>query len=125
MLYKFSPVFINPLSNAVLCVHLQKCLSLVTYNTKAAPHGHETRIALYSIDCVRKLLLNHCLNSEALFERLDEAREAEMKDDEDFWQPPASLNHLSLQGQESAGTKKPNEETSRSQTTPLELPKYV
>jgi len=85
MLYKFSPVNITPLTNAILCANLEKSMTLVNYNRKNSLYEHQTKIALYSIDCVRKLLLNHHVNNEFIFERLDEAREAEMKGDEDFW----------------------------------------
>jgi hypothetical protein len=44
-----------------------------------------TRIALYSIDCVRKLLINHRCFDPIVFDRLDEARAAEMKHEDDFW----------------------------------------
>lgn len=47
---------------------------------------HQRKFALYSIDCMRKLLLNHRINNEWIFERLDEARAAEMKNDDDFWE---------------------------------------
>jgi hypothetical protein len=86
MLYKFSPVYITPLTNAILCANLEKSMILVNYNTKNSFHEYQRKIALYSIDCVRKLLLNHHFNNEFIFERLDEAREAEMKDDQDFWE---------------------------------------
>jgi hypothetical protein len=86
MLYKFSPINITPLTNAVLCAHLEKCMTSVNYNMKDSICEHQIKIALYSIDCVRKLLLNHHINNEFIFERLDEAREAEMKDDQDFWE---------------------------------------
>ena len=96
MLYKFSPINITPLTNAVLCANLEKCVSLVNYNTKTSFQGHEIKIALYSIDCVRKLLLNHHVNNEFIFERLDEAREAEMKDDQDFWEVPQQVGSLKI-----------------------------
>ena len=86
MLYKFSPVNITPLTNATLCASLEKCMTLVNYNTNNSFHGHQMKIALYSIDCVRKLLLNHHFNHEFIYERLDEAREAEMRNDQDFWE---------------------------------------
>lgn len=81
---------ITPLTNAVLCAHLEKCMPLVDYDAKLSSHGYETKIALYSIDCVRKLLLNHRFDNEYLFERLDEGREAEMKEDSDFWEASPS-----------------------------------
>ena len=81
---------ITPLTNAVLCAHLEKCMPFVNYDTKPLCYGYETKIALYSIDCVRKLLLNHRFDNEFLFERLDEGREAEMKDDSDFWEASSS-----------------------------------
>jgi hypothetical protein len=96
MLYKFSPVHITPLTNGVLCANLEKCLPLVNYNTKTSLHRHEMKIALYSIDCVRKLLLNHHLNNEFIFERLDEAREAEMKDDQEFWEVPQRVRFIKI-----------------------------
>jgi hypothetical protein len=86
MLYKFSPINITPLTNGVLCAHLEKCMTLVNYKTKNSISENEIKIALYSIDSVRKLLLNHQIDSEGIFERLDEAREAEMKDDQEFWE---------------------------------------
>ena len=85
MLYKFSPVCVTPLTNPVLCANLEKCMILVDHYAKTSFHGHEIKITLYSIDCVRKLLLNHHFNDAFLFEQLDEAREAETKDDQDFW----------------------------------------
>ncbi|UJR27801.1 hypothetical protein I4U23_009071 [Adineta vaga] len=101
ILYKFSPVIITPLTNAVLCAHLEKCM--------LSNHEHDTKIALYSIDCVRKLLLNHHFNNEFLFERLDEAREAEMKDDQEFWELFSSTSNSSF-----VENKKLNEESKQS-----------
>ncbi|CAF4596385.1 unnamed protein product [Rotaria sp. Silwood1] len=94
LLYKFSPVIITPLTNAVLCANLEKYMTLMNDHRKKNFHGHEIKIALYSIDCVRKLLLNHHCNNEFIFERLDEAREAEMKDDQDFWEIPQQNHSL-------------------------------
>jgi hypothetical protein len=85
MLYKFSPVYITPLTNAVLCANLENLMHYL-------PNNCSKKFALYSIDCVRKLLLNHHFNNEFIFERLDEAREAEMKDDQDFWEIPLISN---------------------------------
>ncbi|CAF4512427.1 unnamed protein product, partial [Rotaria socialis] len=108
LLYKFSPVYLTPLSNAVLCASLEKYMTSINDNRKTSLRGNETKIALYSIDCVRKLLLNHHLVNEFIFERLDEAREAEMKDDQDFWEIP-SQNQLLMEH------KKLNEESKQSQ----------
>ncbi|CAF1286216.1 unnamed protein product [Adineta ricciae] len=109
ILYKFSPVMITPLTNAVLCAHLEKCMPLVNYDAKPLSHGYETKIALYSIDCVRKLLLNHRFDNEFLFERLDEGREAEMKEDLDFWEVSSSQqNYFSVD------SKKSNEKSKQS-----------
>jgi DNA-dependent RNA polymerase auxiliary subunit epsilon len=96
MLYKFSPVYITPLTNGVLCAHLEKSMMLINYNTKNLVREHQSKIALYSIDCVRKLLLNHHFNNEFIFELLDEAREAEMKDDQDFWEVPQQVRRFFL-----------------------------
>ncbi|CAF1629926.1 unnamed protein product, partial [Adineta ricciae] len=102
ILYKFSPVMITPLTNAVLYAHLEKCMPLVNYDAKPLSHGYETKIALYSIDCVRKLLLNHRFDNEFLFERLDEGREAEMKEDSDFWETSTSQqNYFSMESKKS------------------------
>jgi hypothetical protein len=91
MLYKFSPVNITPLTNAVLCAHLEKCMILVNYNSKNLPQGRQIVIALYSIDCVRKLLLNHHFDNQFIFDRLDEAREVEMKNEQEFWEVPQQV----------------------------------
>ncbi|CAF0747660.1 unnamed protein product [Rotaria sordida] len=108
LLYKFSPIIITPLTNAVLCANLEKYITSINDNRKINFHGHEIKIALYSIDCVRKLLLNHHCNNEFIFERLDEAREAEMKDDQDFWE-------VLQQKQSLIENKKLNEESKQSQ----------
>ncbi|CAF1378537.1 unnamed protein product [Rotaria magnacalcarata] len=112
LLYKFSPVYLTPLNNAVLCANLEKYMASINDNRKTSSHGYETKIALYSIDCVRKLLLNHHFVNEFIFERLDEAREAEMKDDQDFWEIP-SQNQLLMEH------KKLNEESKQSQMAVL------
>jgi len=114
MLYKFSPVYITPLTNAILCANLEKSMILVNYNTKNSFYEHQRKIALYSIDCVRKLLLNHHCNNEVIFERLDEAREAEMKDDEEFWEISQQIEN-----------KKLNEENKQSKIALLKSHKYV
>ena len=88
MLYKFSPVYITPLTNPILCANLEKFMQ---YHSNNSPK----KIALYSIDCVRKLLLNHYVNNEFIFERLDEARAAEIKDDQDFWEISLIINGFS------------------------------
>ena len=58
------------------------------------PHSQqsETIIALYSIDCVRKLLLSRHYDNKTVFARLDEAREAEMRRDDDFWKSSQEVN---------------------------------
>lgn len=75
---------------------------------KKSIHRQEIKIALYSIDCVRKLLLNHHVDNDFIFARLDEAREAEMSNDQEFWE-------LSSQIQTINDNKKLNEESKQSQ----------
>ena len=91
MLYKFSPVYITPISDGRLCGQLEKCMSLVKYHSKESASARSSKIALYSIDAVRKLLLNHRFNNEFIFDQLDLAREAEMKNDEEFWTPSGQV----------------------------------
>lgn len=91
MLYKFSPVCVTPFSDGLLCGQLEKCMSLVKYHSKESSRARSSNVALYSIDCVRKLLLNHRFNNEFIFDQLDLAREAEMKHDEDFWTWPEQV----------------------------------
>ncbi|CAF3583673.1 unnamed protein product [Adineta steineri] len=112
ILYKFPPVYITPLTNGILCANLKKCITLISYNTKNSSDGYESKIALYSIDGVRKLLLNHHFDNEYIFDRLDEAREAEMKDDQDFWEIPQQ-NHCLIDN------KKLNEESKQSKIAML------
>lgn len=85
MLYKFSPVYITPLTNPILCANIEKSMNLINYNQKNSANEYQKKFALYSIDCVRKLLLNHRVDNEWLFEQLDQAREAEIKNDQEFW----------------------------------------
>lgn len=85
MLYKFSAVYVTPLNHPVLCANLEKAMSLVSYHNKDFCHSNQSKIALYSVDCVKRLLLNHYFNDEFISERLDEARAAEMKNDQEFW----------------------------------------
>lgn len=87
ILYKFSPIYITSSTDAILCAHLEKSM---IYFSNSIKHDYRQRIALYSIDCLRKLLLNHQINDEIIFDRLDEAREAEIKNDRDFWQYTSS-----------------------------------
>ena len=94
MLYKFSPVQLTPLTNGLLCGRLQKCLAQMAVTSKCLAEAKQTSIALYSIDCVRKLLLNHGLVNPFIFDRLDEAREAEMKQDTEFWQLPSQVQRV-------------------------------
>lgn len=96
MLYKFSPVYITPLTNPILCANIEKSMGLIDYNKKNCLYEYQKKLALYSIDCVRKLLLNHHLNNEFIFERLDEARQAEMKNDQDFWEISSQVNNIFL-----------------------------
>lgn len=63
----------------------------IVYHQSNSIGEHQRKLALYSIDCMRKLLLNHYVNNEWIFSRLDEARAAEMRDDEDFWTLPSSI----------------------------------
>lgn len=63
----------------------------IAYHRPNSTEEHQRKFALYSIDCMRKLLLNHYMNNEWIFSRLDEARAAEMRDDEDFWTISSSL----------------------------------
>jgi hypothetical protein len=109
MLYKFSPVYITPLTNAVLCANLENSMIAIHYHRS----NSSKQIALYSIDCVRKLLLNHHFNNEFIFERLDDAREAEMKDDQEFWEISLIEN------------EKFNEENKQSKMALLKSHKYV
>ena len=94
MLYKFSPTYITSLTNAILYVQLEQCITLVNYNTNAFYREHLTRIALYSIDCVRKLLFNYHFHNEFIFEQLDEARTSEIKENLDFWKISQEVNFI-------------------------------
>ena len=58
----------------------------ISYHRSDSTSVHQRKFALYSIDCTRKLLLNHRVDNEWIFERLNEARAAEIKDEQDFWE---------------------------------------
>lgn len=79
MLYHFSPVYVTSSSNTTLYNQLKKYLPTVQQQKSS------TTIALYSIDCVRKLLIIYGYKKNFIFDRLDEARIAEAKNDEEFW----------------------------------------
>ena len=60
------------------------------YFRNSIQNVYQQKIALYCIDCVKKILLNHQVSNELIFDRLDEAREAEIENDREFWQHRSS-----------------------------------
>jgi hypothetical protein len=85
MLFQFSPVHITPSSDAELYHQLEIHQNMQNNDSYQGSYRSLSTIALYSIDCTRKLLIHHNYQHETIFDQLDEAREAEMKHDEDFW----------------------------------------
>ena len=71
------------MAHAVLLDQLEKWLHLLL---KLDCSEKQTTMTLYSIDYVRKFLMNRQFNNRFVFDRLDEARVAEMKNDLEFWQ---------------------------------------
>ncbi|CAF0830410.1 unnamed protein product [Didymodactylos carnosus] len=81
--HNFEVIRITPLSDPILCLKLLKTMSLFS-KCPVSRHGL-SQISLYSIDCVKKMLLYYNYSRTQIYEQLDYARIAEASKNPLFW----------------------------------------